>query len=380
MVRQALRPADIEARRFLAGRMADAGLDVAWDPVGNLFGIAPGEAPGMLIGSHSDTQPEGGWLDGAFGVVCGLEIARAAMEAGIGGVSAVAFSDEEGCFQPLLGSRCWTGAADLASVAGAIDAEGRRLEDAIRSVPELRSASPVPVRRFSAFIEPHIEQGPVLDDAGESVAIVTAIVGMTHIELEFIGDQNHAGTTPMARRRDAVRAFVRYAAAIDTAFGPGSDTAVWTFGRVEILPNAVSIVPGRVRATLQIRAGALERLEAMAEEAVALAARQAGEGPCGIIARRTVALAPVPMAPDLIRILAQAAGDIGVPECRRMRSGALHDAAMVAGVLPSAMLFVRSLGGRSHRFDEDSSPEVLVLGCRLACAAAGRWLAARAWP
>lgn len=380
MVRQALSPADIEARRFLAGRMADAGLEVAWDPVGNLFGLAPGAAPGLLIGSHSDTQPEGGWLDGALGVVCGLEVARAAAEAGTGGVSVVSFSDEEGCFVPLLGSRYWTGALDLPAVAATADAAGRRLGDAIAAIPELRAAAPVPTGRFAAFIEPHIEQGPVLDDAGEAIAIVAAIVGMAHIELDFTGDQNHAGTTPMARRQDAVRAFVRYAAAIDAAFAADSDRTVWTFGRAEVFPNAVSIVPAEVRATLQIRAGAADKLDAMVATAIAIAAGQDADGPCRIAARQTTALAPVPMAADLVAILGAAAEDIGRPECRRMLSGALHDAASVAGVLPSAMLFVRSIGGRSHRFDEDSDRADLVLGCELACAATRRWLADRFRP
>lgn len=378
VVRPALTTADIDARRFLAGRMADAGLDVSWDPVGNLFGIAPGSGRSLLIGSHSDTQPEGGWLDGAFGVVCGLEVARAAIAAGAGGVSVVSFADEEGAFMPLLGSRFWTGQLGLEAAFCAGDNAGRTLGELARLTPELRAGAQVDPSRFAAYLEPHIEQGPVLDGAGEAVAIVNTIVGMRQIELEFVGDQNHAGTTPMAVRRDAVRAFVRYAAAVDAAFGAGADWAdgaVWTFGRVDVAPNAVSIVPGLVRATLQVRAGARERLAHLEQLAIEIAAQQSAQGPCPIVTRRTVNLAPVPMDPALVALLDSAAGDIGRSGCRHMVSGALHDAASVAAILPSAMLFVPSRGGRSHRFDEDTALDDLVVGCELAGAAAGRWLA-----
>src|SRR5690554_6336978 len=127
VIRQALTLPDINARRFLASRMEEAGLLPMWDPVGNLFGIAAAEKKTILVGSHSDTQPQGGWLDGAYGVICGLEVARASIEMGLGGVSMLAFSDEEGCFYPLLGSRYWTGAISLAELRKAEDPSGRIL-------------------------------------------------------------------------------------------------------------------------------------------------------------------------------------------------------------------------------------------------------------
>jgi N-carbamoyl-L-amino-acid hydrolase len=373
VVRRALTLEDMEGRRWLAQRMAESGLRPEWDPVGNIFGIAPEAGGSILIGSHADTQPEGGWLDGAYGVICGLEIARAAQECGIGGVSVVAFSDEEGHFQPLMGSRYWTGELSLADIDGNKDSRGRTLGAVRAELPELRDARQVPASLFSAFIEPHIEQGPVLDTSGEEIAVVTAIVGMRHVELVFTGDQNHAGTTPMALRRDALQAFVRYASELDPLFRPDAGSAVWTFGQVDLHPNAVSIVPGRVRALLQIRDGSTEHLEAMARTAIDLAVRLGAEGPCPIQANLLSGLEPALLDEGLILALSEAAADHGRPGCRHMLSGALHDASPIARILPAAMLFTPSINGKSHSFDEDTRLEHLVLGCEIVAAAAYRY-------
>ncbi|HEX2555727.1 MAG TPA: hydantoinase/carbamoylase family amidase [Microvirga sp.] len=370
VVREAFTPPDLDGRRWLADRLKDAGLRPLWDPVGNLFGLPASTGPAILIGSHSDTQPEGGWLDGSYGVICGLEIARAIRDAGLSGVAVVSFADEEGTFEPLMGSRVWTGELPLSALHDRTDRQGRRLGDVLGGVPELARAEHVPPTLFSAYIEPHIEQGPILDDAHEGIGIVESIVGMQHIEVTVLGDQNHAGTTPMSRRRDAVMGFVALAHAVDEAFrrqaGPAT---VWTFGRVNVAPNATSIVPGRVDAMLQIRDPDRQRLDDLADRARAIAQGITAQGTVRIGTRTAAMLPPAPMDAALVSKLASSAEKAVASRWRRMVSGALHDAVPVSRILPSAMLFVPSLGGRSHCFEEDTRVEDLVQGCAVLAAA-----------
>jgi N-carbamoyl-L-amino-acid hydrolase len=373
VVRQAFTAVDIEARRWLAEKMSEATLRPVWDEVGNVFALPRGDEPTILIGSHSDTQREGGWLDGAYGVICGLEIARAAQEAGRGGVACVAFADEEGAFAPMLGSRYWTGELSLQAVRACSDSQGRQLADVLAGIPEIARADRVPYERFRAFIEPHVEQGPVLDGSGDNVAVVSAIAGVRQLELSFTGEQNHAGATPMEGRRDALHEFLQYASALCKAFtARASEAAVWTFGELGIHPNSPSIIPGRVRAVLQVRDVTTAGLDALMGEALQLAERLRGVRGVDIEARQVLSVAPTKMAPDLSGELAMAAAEHSPRKWRRMPSGALHDAAIISSKLPTAMVFAPSLGGRTHPFDEDTRPEHLVLGCSVVAAAVSR--------
>lgn len=366
VVRQAFTATDMEGRRWLAGRMREAGLRPVWDEIGNLFGIAPTAQPSLLIGSHSDSQPEGGWLDGAYGVVCGLEVARAAQEAGVGGVSVVSFADEEGTFAPLMGSRHWTGLQKLEELRDNADVKGRRLGETLAQIPEIGGAGSVPCDTFRAYIEPHIEQGPTLDLAQEDIGVVTAIVGMRRLEVVIEGEQNHAGTTPMARRRDAVRGFVRFAAAVDAAFSAvASAVAVWTFGQVNVYPNAVSIVPGKVRTVLQVRDVTSEGMDTLVRRARELAEELNREGVVQITTTVVGAIEPTQMDARLVEALAKAAAGRAAGRWRLMHSGALHDAGTVSKKMPAAMLFVPSLRGISHSFEEDTAMRNLVLGCEV---------------
>lgn len=367
VVRPAFGEADVEARLWLAGRFAEAGLVPRFDPVGNLFGMAPGEGTSLLIGSHSDTQVEGGWLDGAYGVVAGLEIARAAREAGGVPVSVVSFQDEEGRFGGLTGSAVWSGETILDEADALTDASGATLGEVRAACPSIRGERFVDPARFRAFVEPHIEQGPTLDDAGQSVAVVDGIVGFVNETVIFDGQQNHAGTTPMAVRRDAVRAFARFVTEIEAVFeGLSAPATVWTVGQVSVHPNADSIVPGTVRASLQIRDrddALLRRMLVAAHEVLA------DVGTRYRVSTRTVGGATarsVTMDEGVVALLARAAASV-LPEAgwRTMHSGALHDASKVCALMPTAMLFVASIGGLSHCFEEDTRREDLVAGLRV---------------
>ena len=348
--RRAFEAADVAARLWLADRMADAGLDPVIDEAGNVWGLG---GP-VLVGSHTDTQPEGGWLDGAWGVACGLELARAGWP-----VSVVSFQDEEGRFGATTGSEIWSGALTLADADGLTDLDGTPFATARRALPATGEAPPPD--RFAHYLEPHIEQGPVLDAAGEAVGVVTAIVGLRQITVTLTGEQNHAGTTPMRLRRDALGGLVRAKAAIDAALAPlVTPDSVWTVGHVALHPNAASAVPGRVRFTVQWRDAEAARLDAM-EDAVRAALGEAA-GDLDLHLGATSALPPTAMDAGLVDTLSRAAAARAPARWRRMPSGALHDATNVSRVLPVGMLFAPSIGGVSHDFAEDTAEADLRLG------------------
>lgn len=369
--RRAFTQPDLAARDWLADRMSAAGLAPHLDPVGNLFGLAA--APSLLMGSHSDTQPEGGWLDGALGVIAALEVARASVEAGGPPISVVNFQDEEGRFGALTGSSIWSGKLDLAEADGLVAAEGTTLAEARAHLGD-RAGDFIDPSQFTGFLELHIEQGPILDIAGEAIGVVTGIVGSRQLEVTVQGQQNHAGTTPMALRRDALTAVTRIVAGLERAFvNVVTPQSVWTIGQLNLHPNAPSIVPGRAVFTLQWRdedADRLERMERVIDEVLEAARQDTG---CTITSKRLrQILDPVPMDTRIQAALCEAAQEVTPGRWRSMPSGALHDASNVSALMPVGMLFVPSIGGISHAFEEDTAEGNLVEGLKVLAAAAQR--------
>ncbi|PTX57638.1 N-carbamoyl-L-amino-acid hydrolase [Litoreibacter ponti] len=360
VVRPAYSEPDIAARIWLAERMSEAGLATRFDEVGNLFGLRDGQS--LLMGSHTDSQPEGGWLDGAFGVIAALEVSRASAERGGPPVSVVSFQDEEGRFGVTTGSAVWSGGLELAEADALLDHSGVSFAEA-RARMEHLTSGPVDASRFTGFIEAHIEQGPVLDQAGETLGVVTDIVGIRDMRVTLTGQQNHAGTTPMHLRRDAVQGLARIAVGLEERLrNVVTPTSVWTIGHVSVSPNASSIVPGKVVFSMQWRDGDLERLARMEEvirDVIGEVAEQLGlaleYGPL-------LGLDPVAMDTGLQLRLASAADQVAPGKWRHMPSGALHDATNVARRLPVAMLFVPSIGGISHDFAEDTAEADLIAG------------------
>ena len=370
VVRPAFSEADVAARGWLAERMEAAGLQPHMDPAGNLFGLA-GERS-LLIGSHSDSQPEGGWLDGALGVVMGLEIARAAREAGGPAISCVSFQDEEGRYGALTGSDIWTGATTLKEADGFHATDGQSFAEARKAIAHLAQPGFVEHARFTGFLECHIEQGPVLDKAGESVGVVTSIVGLRQLQVTVCGQQNHAGTTPMAMRRDAFQGAVRIATMLNDRFrNLVTPQTVWTIGHMRLSPNASSIVPGKAVFTIQWRDGDADRLDRMERviDSVLLEVEN-GTGLSVTTDRLRHDLAPVPMDADFQSALAKAAGQVAPGKWRSMPSGALHDASNLSRLMPVGMLFVPSIGGISHDFAEDTAEADLATGLEVLARAA----------
>ena len=255
--RPSLSPEDVASRQWLADRMTAAGLEARIDGIGNVLGKSAAPGRKVLSGSHIESQNQAGWLDGALGVIFGLEASRAISEAGGDiGVDAIAFFDEEGHFGSYLGSRSFIGDVGEAEIDKARDrTHGKPLRDALAEAGyQGRPRLTIDPKRYAGFFEAHIEQGGSLEQAKLQIGVVTAIVGLWDYRITVTGEQNHAGTTMMKQRRDAGLTLIRLIAAIDKQFhnvaGPRS---VWTCGRMEFVPGAPSIIPGEGRALFQFR-------------------------------------------------------------------------------------------------------------------------------
>ena len=376
VTRLAFSEPDIEARRWLRRRMEEAGLAAGIDDVGNVIGEARADGPAILIGSHSDSVPGGGWLDGAMGVIYGIEIARAAIEAGLVDrcpVDAVAFQDEESTYLPTLGSRTLFGAVTEDEMSVARNIDGQRLTDAIAASGF--AANP-PRRldggRYRAFLEAHIEQGPRLEAMHTRIGIVTAIVGIRRFRLHIEGQAGHAGTVPMAMRKDAGALAIALSSALLEAFPAlaGADT-VWNIGSLTLSPGAANVIPEAAEITIEIRDTDPAVMDALEQRLRALASAHAESSGQAIAAIRTLNIPPAAMDAALGAEI-EAAAEAHGAAWMRMPSGAGHDAMVMCRYMPSAMLFVPSIGGHSHTIIEDTSEEDIVLGCRVLADAVAR--------
>jgi N-carbamoyl-L-amino-acid hydrolase len=383
VVRTALSDKDMEARRWLKRRFEEAGLETTIDGVGNVLGRTSKPGPVLLIGSHSDTQPRGGWLDGALGVVYGLEIARALAEdpetADLA-VDVVSWQDEEGSFLSCLGSRSWCGTLDPAAEAAATGRDGTRLTDAIAAagltdVPRLR----IEENRYLGYLEAHIEQGAYLEEAGQHIGVVTAIVGIRAMRFRFHGEQNHAGTTTMARRKDAATALYELAHRVNQEFPKvAGERTVWTMGRVKVEPGAASIVPGYAELDLQFRDQDESILDRFEEIAGSIAAEIDARGRIRVeAARARLPIVPSYMDDGFQRHIAAAAEATVPGKWQSMPSAAGHDPMIISEKLPCAMLFIPSIGGISHDFAEDSDRGDIAIGCQVLADAAATILQER---
>jgi len=376
VVRPSLSPVDMASREWLVARMTEAGLDAAIDGVGSVFGRSRNAGKALVIGSHSDTQPRGGWLDGAMGVIYAIEIARALAEDPATrhlAVDCISLIDEEGTYCGFLGSLSFCDMLDAEAIAGAVNRDGHRLADAIAEAGlDGRPRARLEPDRHVAYLEAHIEQGAILEDTGKRIGVVTGIVGNRGYQIDFTGQQNHAGTTPMPKRRDAGVALVDFANRLHAAFAEiAGPLTVWTVGGITLDPGAMSIIPGRAEMILQCRDHDDTRLDALEARAHELVAEANARGPVAVaFAARGEPAAPVPMD-DGLQAHLTAAAEAALPGgWMAMPSGAGHDAQVMATVLPSAMLFVPSIGGVSHDFAEDTAEDDIVLGCQVLCDAA----------
>jgi N-carbamoyl-L-amino-acid hydrolase len=357
--RQAYTIADIEARRWLAQQMVNAGLEVQLDPAANVIGRLPatvekGEAAALLIGSHIDTVPNGGALDGALGVLAGLEVVRRLQDESairIRPLDIIAFEDEEGRFGAFTGSRVMMGELDPSQLAQMRDAGGVALGAALESVGLSIDEFPKALRsieRIAGYLELHIEQGPILERKGLGVGIVNAIAGQVRFSVRFDGRPDHAGSTPMSDRKDAFAAAALFATKLrQTVIDQGRDGAVMTIGIVKVEPGVGNIVPSHARLGLEIRDTDKARLGTLAAATEQEAETAAKAHNLIVRCRKLYQVDPVQMHPRLCEELKRSAQMLGL-NFLVMPSPAGHDAQVVGRHAPSAMIFVPSKGGRSH--------------------------------
>lgn len=369
--RPTLSPDDVVSRQWLAERMTEAGLDARIDGIANVFGKSPAPGRKILAGSHIESQNHAGWLDGALGVIYALEASRALRDDPAtrgAGVDVIAFCDEEGHFGSYLGSRSFIGDVTEPEIDKARDrTHGRVMREALKEAGYAgRPRLVFEPGRYAGYFEAHIEQGRTLETSNLKIGVVMAIVGLWDYRIKVVGMQNHAGTTTMKERRDAGLTLVRLIAAIDREFpqiaGPRS---VWTCGRMEFDPGAPSVIPGEGRAMFQFRdtdPAVLERMESALQRHVAEFNKA---GPCEISVEVIRQSTPAAMDESFQQALERSVEKHAPGLAVRMPSGAGHDAQHVARVMPSAMMFVPSIGGISHHWAENTSDEDIVLGAQV---------------
>jgi N-carbamoyl-L-amino-acid hydrolase len=374
--RPAWSPAHEEARAWLIAELRGAGLAAWIDPAGNVFGALGAQGfetarPVILTGSHIDTVPEGGILDGALGVLAGLECLQAVREAGIHPrhpLAVAVWSDEEGRYGSLFGSRAFCGTLDTARISEMAAVDGERLVDAMQRAgfdagraPEARA----PAGSVAAYVELHIEQGARLEEAGLAIGVVDRIVGVRRARVVFTGQADHAGTTPMDRRRDAFLAAADFALrARELIATRGSRVSVMNIGVVAVHPGAANVVPGRAELVHEMRDPDPDVLERLAADLGALARTVADQRGIGIEVRPMSATTPTPCAPRVMAAVETACATLGL-KAERLYSAAGHDAQNLARITEAGMIFIPSTGGRSHRVDEASEPDAIARGANV---------------
>ncbi|MGV6872090.1 M20 family metallo-hydrolase [Pseudochelatococcus sp. B33] len=361
---------DKAGRDLFARWCADAGLSVRVDKIGNMFARRAGRdgsrAP-VLIGSHLDSQPTGGRFDGAFGILSGLEIVRTLNDAGIeteAPIEIVNWTNEEGCrFQPSsLGAEVAAGHIPLEAGLAAEDEHGISLGQALDRIG-YRGDAEIALTA-SAYLEGHIEQGPILEEQGDAVGIVQGAVGVNGYTVTLIGREAHTGTTPVARRKDALYGAARCITevrALALEFEPDGRATV---ARILVEPNARSVVASKAVFTADCRHRSPAELDVMTRRLKRIVEEVAAE--CGLDYTMTPywTVPPRTFAPQCVEALEAAASALGLRQ-RRMVSGAGHDAIPLSAVVPTAMVFVPSKDGISHHVSEYTAPEHLEAGCNV---------------
>ncbi|MBJ7600261.1 MAG: Zn-dependent hydrolase [Candidatus Nephthysia bennettiae] len=361
-------PAWLQAREWLQSKLAELpGVEHEIDEAGNQWGTLGGRSPGaLLIGGHLDSVPNGGWLDGCLNVVAGLEVLRRLATEGTPELTVrlVSWADEEGARfgRSLFGSSAASGTMDPEALRTLKDRDGIALPEALAACGvELGRAgeSRRQLRNAAAYLELHIEQGPVLERLDLPLGVVLGTFGVERHLVRFLGQSAHAGSTPMDARRDAFAAAARLA--LEVREIAKREGGVGTVGRVVTRPGIVTAIPGECEITLDQRdldAGALARMH---ERAVEAGRRLAEEEGVRVEWERLWRIQPLHFDPELIEICAAAITEI-VGHVHPLPSGPLHDAAeMVRAGVPTAMIFVQSLNGLSHTKEEDTRPEHLEL-------------------
>ncbi len=364
--RLAWTPEWIEARALFRESLAGLPVEFDTDEAGNLWAVLRGERPEMLVvGSHLDSVPKGGWLDGALGVMAGVELLRALAEQGTPPVTVavVDWADEEGArfSRSLFGSAASMGTLDIEVLRGLTDKEGNKLPEVLAAhgvdIDNLDGAR-TRMDNVKAYVEVHIEQGPVLEAMGKGIATVTGTRGIERERLIFRGQAAHSGTMPMEMRRDTFLAASRFA--LELAEIGRRHKGVTTVGVAQCWPGVVTAVPGETRIAMDMRHINAASLAAMFAEAKDAAARAAEAEGCTVEFEHIFRIQPMPFHPALMDAARTSVREVEGHDIE-IESGALHDASEMAREIPTAMIFSSSINGLSHTKEEDTPDDHLVM-------------------
>ena len=365
--RLALTDEDRAGRDWVSRRMRELGLQVRVDAIGNIFGLRAGTeavAP-VMTGSHIDTVRTGGRYDGCLGVLGGLEVVQTLNDAGVRTRRPLvvgAFTNEEGArFAPdMLGSLVYVGGLPLAEALDRISIDGKRLGDELERIGYAGNAA-LPLHRPHAYVELHIEQGPVLDAEGITIGAVENLQGISWQEVTIEGQANHAGTTPMRLRHDAGYAAAAIGAFLRKLARELDGNQVCTMGSLSLHPNLINVIAAQARLTVDLRNTDEDALQVAERRLEAFLQQLARDEGVTIQTRRLARFEPVLFDAGLAARIARVAARLG-HSCRPMTSGAGHDAQMMSRICPTAMVFVPSVNGISHNPAEHTAPEHLAAG------------------
>jgi len=369
--RPSFSPADLEARAWLRRRIEEAGLRYRQDGAGNQFGRLEGAPRTVMAGSHIDTVPNGGMFDGAVGVLAALEAARRIVEEKVPlkrSLEVASFTDEEGnLVGDFLGSRAFLGLLDEAEVRGGRTSFGLPFAEVLKktdftaeSILGAHGSRP----DLEAYLELHIEQGPVLEDEGVPVGVVERIAGKHYRQCAFIGESGHAGTTPLELRRDAFLGLADLALKATQHVATKHYGSMLTIGKAALHPGSFSVIPGRADFTLDFRSASPEAMAALEREVFAIAEDVAATRGLTFVSRIVDRTAPVAVAPRIIAALEEECRTLGYPSMR-VTSGAGHDAQILAGICDAGMIFIPSPDGISHTPAERVSWDDLEKGANV---------------
>jgi N-carbamoyl-L-amino-acid hydrolase len=369
--RPSFSPADFEARAWLKKKIEEAGLFYRQDGAGNQFGRVEGQGKTVMAGSHIDTVPNGGMFDGAAGVVAALEALRRILEEKIPlarPLEVASFTDEEGnLVGDFLGSRAFMGLLDEGEIRNGRTSFGMPFRDVLKRTEFTADgilATHEQRPELEAYLELHIEQGPVLEDEGVPVGIVERIAGKHYRQCAFIGESGHAGTTPLELRRDAFLGLADFALKATQHVAVKHYGSMLTIGKAALHPGSFSVISGRADFTLEFRSASPEALDAIEKEVFALAEDIASTRGLTFASRIVDKTTPVTIAPRILKLLEDECRALGYPSMR-LASGAGHDAQILAGACDAGMIFIPSPDGVSHAPGERLNWDDLEKGANL---------------
>ncbi len=369
--RLALTDLDREARDLFVKWCLEAGCGVTVDEMGNIFARRPGRdnsRPPVMTGSHLDTQPTGGKFDGIFGVMAGLEVIRTLNDRNfstLAPIEVVVWTNEEGSrFAPcMIGSGVFAGVFSLAGALAIPDADGKTIGEELRRIG-YRGTRPATGHPVGAYLEAHIEQGPILENESKTIGVVSGAMGIRWYDVTITGRESHAGPTPMALRRDALLGAAKLITEINRIGNAHLPNACATVGEIHVHPNSRNVVPGEVRLTVDLRHFEAHELDLMDAELKTALARLQRELRLGTTLKAVTDLPPIPFDAECIDVIRRETEALGLSH-RDIVSGAGQDAVHIAGIAPAGMIFIPCEGGISHNEKENVTPSDLEAGCNV---------------